>query len=202
MYIPQDFNVNDQRELLAFIQENAFGELISKVEGHFFASHIPFMIGNGGESLFCHIARDNPQWKELEKQHVLVTFLGAHDYVSPSWYESPGVPTWNYQAVHVYGEAKIIRNSKQIKTIIDDLANHFEATINNSWNTQFNESLLDFIIGIEIQITEIQGKFKLSQNRPKNDRQKIIKAFQKQGADQLSKAMLKQELKNDKRSLK
>ena len=63
---------------------------------------------NDEQSLICHVAKSNSQWKDIEDQEVLVTFQGAHDYVSPSWYETAGVPTWNYQAVHIYGKSRLI----------------------------------------------------------------------------------------------
>ena len=104
MYIPKHFNVSDKEEILAFIKGNSFGQLISLVEGKLFSSHIPFLFRGENQSLLCHVAKNNPQWENIEGQEVLITFQGPHDYVSPSWYSSPGVPTWNYQSVHIYGK--------------------------------------------------------------------------------------------------
>ncbi len=189
MYIPQDFEITDSKETMAFIEANAFGQLISFVEGRLFSSHIPFLMGNDRKSLICHVAKRNPQWKDIENQEVLVTFQGIHDYVSPSWYETAGVPTWNYQAVHIYGKPQLIEDVVKLKKIVEDLTDKYEATFKNPWKPEYKEILLNLVIGIEIQITEIQCKYKLSQNRSEDDRKNVIDALQKNGAEHLSKAM-------------
>jgi transcriptional regulator len=189
MYIPKDFEVTDRNEILAFIKANAFGQLISTVEGRLFSSHIPFVVGNDGQSLICHIAKRNPQWKEIENQEVLITFQGNHDYISPSWYEAPGVPTWNYQTVHIYGKPQLITDTLKLKRIVEDLTERYESAFDKPWKPEYKETLLDLVIGIEIQISEFQCKYKLSQNRSEDDRKNVIEALQKSGENQLSEAM-------------
>ena len=103
MYIPKHFEVTDEDEIFAFIEENAFGQLISHVKGRLFSTHLPFLLSENRKKIVGHLAGKNPQQSELEGQEVLVSLEGPHDYISPAWYSSPGVPTWNYQAVHVYG---------------------------------------------------------------------------------------------------
>ena len=95
MYVPEHFEVTDADEIFAFVAANAFGQLISKVDGRFFSTHIPFLLSADRTKLLGHMARPNPQHLELDNQQVLVTFQGPHDYISPAWYASPGVPTWN-----------------------------------------------------------------------------------------------------------
>ncbi len=191
MYTPQDFEVIDKEELLAFIKVNAFGQLISLVDSHLFSSHIPFLLNADEQSLICHVAKRNPQWESIETQEVLITFQGSHDYISPSWYESGGVPTWNYQAVHVYGKPKLITEPEKLKVIVEELTDEYESAFENPWNPEYKESLLNMIVGIQINITEIQGKYKLSQNRPKNDQLKVIEELEKKGSIKLSGTMKK-----------
>ena len=144
---------------------------------------------NDEQSLICHVAKSNSQWKDIEDQEVLVTFQGAHDYVSPSWYETAGVPTWNYQAVHIYGKSRLITDTEKLKNLVEDLTEKYESTFNEPWKQEYKESLLNPIIGIEIQISEFQCKYKLSQNRSEVDRKNVTEALQRRGTEQLSEAM-------------
>lgn len=93
MYVPDPFRVAERDELFAFIDANAFGQLISIHDGRLTASHLPFPVSDDRRLLRCHLARQNPQWRDLDGQQALVTFLGPHDYISPNWYQRPGVPT-------------------------------------------------------------------------------------------------------------
>jgi len=189
MYTPQHFEVTEREEILAFIKANAFGQLISTVKGKIFSSHIPFYLGNDGNSLICHVAKSNPQWEDIEGQEVLVTFLGPHGYVSPSWYSSPGVPTWNYQAVHVYGTPKLITKTDKLKNIVNKFTGIYESSFEKPWEPVYKDSLLNVIIGIEIKISDIQCKYKLSQNRSESDRKQVAEEFHNSGSVQLSQAM-------------
>jgi transcriptional regulator len=189
MYIPKYFEVTETEEILAFIKANSFGQLISYVEGRLFSSHLPFLISDGGGSLICHLAKNNPQWESIVKQEVLATFQGPHDYISPSWYCSSVVTTWNYQAVHVYGRAKIITDHEELRKIVNDLTQRHESSFQNPWCSEYKESLLQAIIGIEIEVSEIQAKYKLSQNRLENDRKQLIKKLESVGAVLLAEAM-------------
>jgi transcriptional regulator len=154
MYLPDHFNISDQDEIFSFLQANAFGQLISLQDKRITSSHLPFLIAAERKHLQCHLARQNPQWRQLEGQQVLITFQGPHDYVSPSWYQTAGVPTWNYQAV-------------------------------------YRDAMLKAIIGVEIEIAEIQCKYKLSQNRSETDRRQVIDQLDKMGAESIARAMRK-----------
>jgi len=188
MYIPKHFNVTDKEEIISFIKNNSFGQLISSVEGKLFSSHIPFLFNEEDQSLLCHIAKNNPQWENIEKQEILITFQGPHDYVSPSWYSTPGVPTWNYQSVHIYGKPKIIIEREKLGSIVNGMTRIFESTLEKPWEPEYKESMLNAIVGIKINITEIQCKYKLSQNRPEEDRLKIIEKHKIRVSSELSKA--------------
>lgn len=182
MYIPKHFNVDDESEKLAFIETNNFGQLISQVEGRLFSTHIPFLFNREKTKLLGHLALQNPQHKEIESQEILVTFQGPHDYISPSWFSTPGVPTWNYQAVHVYGHVKELHEAGDKAEIVDALTDKHESGFDEPWKPEYKAAMLNAIIGIEININEIQGKYKLSQNRPEQDQQQITEHLESTGS--------------------
>lgn len=189
VYIPKHFEITDEKEIFSFIEENGFGQIVSNVEGRIFSTHIPFLLSEDRTKIIGHLAVQNPQHNELGGQEVLVTFEGAHDYISPGWYSSPGVPTWNYQAVHIYGECKVFRNAEELKKVVDALTNKYEAALEKPWRPEYNPSMLGAIVGIEISICEIQCKFKLSQNRSSQDKAQVIKKLDALGSSKLSEAM-------------
>jgi len=189
MYIPKHFEVTDREEVQAFLKANPFGQLISTVDGKLFSSHLPFFFDYDAGLLICHVAKGNPQWRGIEGQEILVTFQGLHDYVSPSWYSSPGVPTWNYQAVHVYGKPKLITDADKLKAIVNTLTEIHESSFDEPWKPEYKESLLNGIVGIEITVAELQCKYKLSQNRSRKDKNQIAEQVRKRGSTKLSRAM-------------
>lgn len=189
MYIPRHFSITDQEEIFAFVEANAFGQLISLVDGKLFSSHLPFLLSDDKSRLLGHLALQNPQHAELDGQEVLVTLEGPHDYISPSWYSSPGVPTWNYQAVHIYGQCRVIRSSDRLAAIVNALTRKNEAGLQAPWEPEYNSSMLNAIVGFEVVIATIQCKYKLSQNRSIEDRQQVIKQLEKRGSGRLAEAM-------------
>ncbi len=189
MYIPEHFSENNPDEIFSFIQANAFGQLTSMVAGRLFCSHIPLLPADDRASMLGHLAKANPQWRELEGQEVLVTFQGPHDYVSPSWYSGPGVPTWNYQAVHVYGRCHLIQQEDALAQIVDELSAVYEANFQQPWQPQYAAAMLKAIVGFRLEISEIQCKYKISQNRSLSDQQNVAEQFQQSGQASLSRAM-------------
>ena len=173
MHVPGHFRVDDSAALYEFVQKYNFGQLVSQVEGRSVATHLPFLFDADRQTLACHLARANPQWREIETQEVLVTFQGPHGYISPCWYTDPGVPTWNYQAVHVYGTCRLL-NENETHQLLQALTEYHESQIASSWQIDYDSSMLKAIVGLEISVTEIQGKFKLSQNRSASDRQGVM----------------------------
>jgi transcriptional regulator len=194
VYIPKHFEVVDDNEVYAFIEQNAFGQLVSTVEGRLFTTHLPFLLSEDRTQVTGHLALQNPQHIELDGQDVLVTLTGAHDYISPSWYSSPGVPTWNYQAVHLYGNCRLFRDVDKLKALVDTLTNTYEKAFAQPWQPDFSNSMLGAIVGVEILIDEIQCKYKLSQNRSSQDRAQVIERLQSIGSIKLSEAMARNEL--------
>lgn len=189
MHIPEKFEIRDKERIAAFIKANAFGQLTSMVNGKLLASHLPFLNSKDGKVLLGHLAKANPQWKSLHDQEVLITFQGPHDYISPSWYETAGVPTWNYQAVHVTGCCKIIKDSEQLKEIVEELTKLYEAQFSAPWAMEYSASLLRGIVGIEIQVNDVQCKFKLNQNRSEGDRLEVSRQLELKGSTDLALAM-------------
>ena len=193
MHIPDFFKVTDKREIHTFIEANAFGQLISDSADRLFSTHLPFLLSDDKTKLFGHLAKQNPQSKDIQGQEVLVTLQGAHDYISPSWYLASGVPTWNYQAVHIYGHCKVFSDVEKLKQIVNALTAKYEASFPNPWQAEYNSSMLNAIVGIEIDITEIQCQYKLSQNRSAQDKKQVIKQLKSNGSNQLAQAMKRNE---------
>ena len=189
MYIPKYFEVTETEEILAFIAANAFGQLISNTNGQLLSTHLPFLIADDKARLLCHLAKQNPQLKDLEGQKVLVTFQGAHDYISPSWYETPGVPTWNYQAAHVYGRCSVFNDPEGLMLLVDMLTEKYESNLPVPWQVEYNPAMLGAIVGVEIEITDIQCKYKLSQNRSAVDRERVVGELKSKGSISLAEAM-------------
>jgi len=191
MYVPDHFKISDQEEIFSFLDANAFGQLISMQDKRLTSSHLPFLIADDLKHLQCHLARQNPQWQQLAGQQVLVTFLGPHDYISPSWYQNAGVPTWNYQAVHVYGSCRVFDAAEELASVVEALSDRYESGFESPWEPKYRDAMLNAIIGVEIDIDEIQCKYKLSQNRPAEDQQGVIEKLDELGSEPLLRAMRK-----------
>ena len=173
MYAPRRFAAPDQSALTDLISAYPFGTLTTVADGRPHASHLPFVVA--GSTLFCHLARANPQVGHLrEGTEILCTFQGPHAYISPSWYESPGVPTWNYVAVHAYGAPTLIEDPTELADIVDQLTAIFESHQTTPWTPQYDVSKLAAIVGVRIELSDIQGSFKLSQNRSAEDRRNVV----------------------------
>ena len=185
MYIPSHFRETDERVLAEFMDAYAFGTLVTVEGARPFASHLPFLHDREGRTLHAHVARGNPQWQHIAANaDVLVMFQGPHGYVSPTWYAKPGVPTWNYTAVHVYGRARALDDAAATGRHVEKLAARFERGSAAPWVPEYDARMLSGIVGIEIAIAEIQGKFKLSQNRSAEDRTRVVARLEAGGTDE------------------
>jgi transcriptional regulator len=184
MYIPKHFRETDRNTLAELIEANSFGTLITLADGRPFATHVPFLYERGADLLHAHVARANPQWQQLgATREVLAIFQGPHGYISPSWYSEPGVPTWNYAVVHVYGTAVALDDPAATARHVEALAARFEQRNPRPWTPSYDVKRLAGIVGLEIRITEIQGKLKLSQNRSAADRAGVIAQLTASGTD-------------------
>jgi len=194
VYIPKYFEVTDKEEIFAFVESNAFGQLISNVGGKLFSTHMPFLLLDDKTKIIGHLALQNPQHSDLNGQEALITLQGPHDYISPSWYASPGVPTWNYQAVHIYGKASVFSSTEKIKSVVDALTQKYESSFQQPWKPEYKAAMLSAIVGVEITISEIQCKYKLSQNRSAQDREQVITQLNEVGSHELASSMVRNEL--------
>jgi transcriptional regulator len=183
MYIPKWFEESDQAKLFDFIEANSFGLLVSTLAGGLFATHLPLLVerehGSDGQ-LLGHMARANPQWSELAGQEVLAVFSGPHAYISPTWYETENVvPTWNYVAAHVYGKCEIIDDEQATAEIVEDYVSTYELSMPRPWTidrgTPFFQKLVKMVVGFRIEISRIEGKWKLGQNHAADRRQRVAR---------------------------
>ncbi len=199
MYTPSPFGVSDQGVLDSFIRRYAFATLVTSSSGAPIVSHIPMMLRrNGGNaSLIGHVARANDHWRALDgNQSSVAIFHGPHAYVSPTWYAtSPAVPTWNYAVVHVCGKPKISTDPGFSRAALANLVTEYESWRDRPWRVtdlapDYFEKLAGAIVAFEMPIEKIEGKFKLGQNRSREDRLGMLAGLESEGtsdADLLAK---------------
>ncbi|WP_456271084.1 FMN-binding negative transcriptional regulator [Bacillus sp. AK031] len=186
MFIPKEFKVEDEKQLLQFIEENSFGILFSQDSGQPQATHLPFILSDKKKpELIGHIAKANSQWKTMDGKQVLVVFSGPHSYISASWYKDrKNVPTWNYVAVHVHGTVEIITKQAELLSILKESVNFYEKELPTPWTLDQEQEtvnrLLNGIIGFKINIERIEGKWKLNQNKSKENKEEVIKNLREQ----------------------
>jgi transcriptional regulator len=197
MYRPTVFQEDDVNKLVAFMRANSFATLVSIVDGIPFASHIPLVVKveNNLVKLIGHLAKQNPHWQAFALAESLAIFTGAHSYISPTLYEQEeNVPTWNYIAVHAYGFPQVIRfdeTPQLMDKMINDMVQTYEADYQSRWeglSSQYREGMMKGIIGFEMNVTRLEGKYKLSQNKSQIDRQNVSCALL-QSADPIVRAV-------------
>ena len=174
LYVPSHFHVEDRAALVDFMRENAFATFVSAGDAGLHVSHVPILVDLFGDKVVLrgHLARANPQWEALEgAKHVTAIFHGPHAYVSPTWYVTqPSVPTWNYAVVHAHGKARLT-DEAELHEVVSELSGIYEADNTPPWRfseqpAAYAASMLGMIVGFEVEVERIEGKFKLSQNRP------------------------------------
>ncbi|MDC6362949.1 MULTISPECIES: FMN-binding negative transcriptional regulator [Flavobacteriaceae] len=180
MYIPHHYKNENLDEVKDFLTQNSFGILINTVDGKPWGTHIPLELETnqtGKDILVGHISKANPQWKNfISPSEVLCIFNGPHTYVSSSWYKEEEVPTWNYIAVHIYGKVTIL-DEEQTMASLHKLVDKYEQNSKNPISLhQMSPNTLrqvKGVVGFQVEITEIQAAYKLSQTRVE-DHPKII----------------------------
>jgi transcriptional regulator len=199
MYAPAHFREDRIEVLREAIRNLAFATVITTSEGTVEANHIPLLLKGDtlNDTLAGHFARANPVWKTLSTgAEVLVVFMGPHFYTSPTWYPSKaatgkGVPTWNYIAVHVRGTVTLHEEPEWLRAHVGELSHEHEHFRPTPWAPEqapadYIQSLIRAIVGIEISITGIEGKWKLGQNRPQGDGEGIRQALVAEGRPDLA----------------
>jgi len=193
MYQPPHFAQRDQAALQALMLEHPLAVLVWLPGGMPTADHIPLEFDAHTLTLRGHVARANPLWREADGQPVLAVFTGPQAYVSPSWYPSKAathkvVPTWNYTVVHAHGVLRAVDDAPWLHALVSRLTAHHERPQAQPWAVSdapddYVQQMLRAIVGIEIAVTELIGKWKLSQNRSAADRAGVVAALQAGSAE-------------------
>ncbi len=205
MYVPTHFQINDASELHRIMTNYPLGVLITTNAG-LDANHLPFLFdANEGELgvLTAHVARANPVWEQVANgSEVLVIFRGEESYISPNWYPSKHethrqVPTWNYEVVHAHGKMTVHDDEKFLRGVVGRLTKTHEAMEPKPWKMSdapqdYMDAMLNAIVGIQITITRLEGKAKLSQNREPRDLHGAAEALTSLGKNGLADNMKRQ----------
>lgn len=203
MYIPAHFAETRPEELLRIIRTYPLGILVTHGEGGLDGDHLPFEFdpAQGTHGLLtAHVARANALWQRCPTgSDVMVIFRGAEGYISPNWYPSKHeahrqVPTWNYEVVHAHGTLTVRDDERFVRGVVARLTRRHEASEPTPWKMldaapEFIDSMLRNIVGIEIAITSLVGKAKLSQNRESRDRLNAADTLAERGRGELSQLM-------------
>ncbi|MFA6162167.1 MAG: FMN-binding negative transcriptional regulator [Methylobacter sp.] len=195
MYIPPHFEQPDIEVMHDLIRNRPLATLVTLGSDGINANHIPLHLVPELEPfgvLRGHVARSNPIWSDLESDVDTLTIFHAPDaYISPSWYATKQetgkvVPTWNYTVVHAYGSLRIIDDASWIRSQMEALTTHHEAAFPEPWSVSdapedFTEKLIEAVIGIEMVITRLSGKWKISQNQPPQNQHSVIQGLNASG---------------------
>lgn len=200
MYVPRHFEENDPATLHALVGAHPLGAWVTQSQpgGELLVNHVPFLLdpqqGERG-TLACHVARANPVWKSFSTEVAsVVVFQGAQTYVTPSWYASKRehgrvVPTWNYAVVHAHGLPRVMEDRDWLRRHLARMTDTQEAALASPWRiddapSEHIEALLGAIVGIEIPIARLVGKWKVSQNRSAADRAGAAAGLRERGDGQ------------------
>jgi transcriptional regulator len=200
MYQPPHFREDRIEVQHGLIREHPLGLIITGGPGGLTANPIPFVVyadGTPHGTLRCHLSRGNPHWQELGVvEQCLVVFQGPQDYVTPSWYATKRetgkvVPTWNYATVHAWGRPQVIHDAGWLRRQLDDLTLLNEGKRAAPWLVDdappdYVVAQMKGIVGVEIPIDRIEGKWKMSQNRPEADRAGVIAGFAEEGDEAMA----------------
>lgn len=197
MYCPAHFEEDRPEVLRALIASHPLATLVRSSPEGLVADHVPLLHREDGSRygrLIGHVARANPLWRAAPSEELLLVFQGAQGYVSPNWYASKAVdgrvvPTWNYAVVHVHGRLRPIEDAAGITGIVTALTDTHEASQPHPWQVsdapaEHTARLIANIVGIEISITRMSGKWKVSQNQPPGNRASLVKALEASGSSE------------------
>jgi transcriptional regulator len=180
MYIPNLNLMTDKTEIVDFMQRFSFTTIITAKDNYPVGTHLPFVVTfkDNNIILTSHFAKANEQWKDMLNNTVLVIFSEPHAYISPKNYDKElNVPTWNYIAVHTYGQATVITDQNQVLNILENTIEYYDQSYKKQWDNlpeSYKLGMIKGIIAFEIAVTDLQGKKKLSQNKTINEQQRII----------------------------
>jgi transcriptional regulator len=196
MYLPKHFAETRGEVLQALMRAQPFATLVTQDGAGLQADHLPlhFAVGIGPHgALQGHVARANPLWRQAADSEVLAIFHGPQAYVTPSWYETKradgkAVPTWNYVVVHARGRLRVIDDPAWLRRQLESLVAEHEAGFAEPWQiadapSDYIDKMLAAIVGIEIVISDLTGKWKTSQNQPEINRAGVVVGLREQGTD-------------------
>lgn len=195
MYLPAHFEESRVEILHELIRSHPLAALVTLTAGGLDANHLPFEVDPEPApfgTLRGHVARANPVWRQLSREiDALVIFQGPHTYISPAWYPTKQetgrvVPTWNYAVVHAHGPVRAIEDPAWLRDFVTRLTNRHEAGREDPWHVtdapaEYIDRQLGAIVGLEIPLTRLQGKWKMSQNRPAHDRAGVVEGLTREG---------------------
>lgn len=186
MYIPRLNRISDMDAMLAFMQRNNFAIVISAADPAPLASHVPLTMQRNGEELRIrtHLAKANPHWQSITQGETLIIFSGPHAYISPRHYDAfESVPTWNYITVHAYGKARLIdfeAQPEELETMLLEIIDAHEPRYADQWaqlSQRYKDGMKQGIVGVEIEVTRLEGKAKLSQNKTAEEQERIAESL-------------------------
>jgi transcriptional regulator len=196
MYCPAHFQEDRPAELLRLITQFPLATIVRHGPDGLTADHVPLLLQatpGGAGKLVGHIARHNPLWQVPSDQELLVVFQGPSTYISPNWYATKHeagkvVPTWNYAVVHAHCSLHAIHDPEQVRQLVTQLTDQHEASQAHPWHVadaprDYIDKLLANIVGIELRVHRMQGKWKVSQNQPSQNQQSVVQGLLSEGAD-------------------
>lgn len=195
MYIPKHFEEPKLEVMYGLISECPLATLVTSTQNGLNANHIPMLLFEDGSeygALQCHVARANPIWKEgSDGSEALAIFHGSEAYISPNWYATKSetgkvVPTWDYAVVHAYGTLKVMDDAVWVRSLIERLTTKQESSYETPWKLTdapegYIEKLITAVVGIEIKITKLEGKWKVSQNQSLQNKESVISGLKERG---------------------
>ena len=190
LYTPSSFAGAERAAVARLMHDFPFATLVTPAAPEPWVSHVPLLHTADREphgTLIGHVARANPHWQHAHGAPSIAIFRGPHAYVSPSWYTAPGqaVPTWNYTAVHAHGTLEVIEDPAETRAVLDALVQRFEGSRAAPWTFAMPERQRDALVGaivaFRLRIRRLDGKFKLSQNRSRDDRVRVVAALKAEG---------------------
>jgi transcriptional regulator len=190
LYTPKHFDTHDRAAIARLMHEHPFATLVTPAMPEPTVSHLPLLLLPDCEphgTLLGHFARANPHWRHVRDVESIAIFHGPHAYVSPAWYGEPDrmVPTWNYASVHAHGTLEVVDDAVEAQGIMNALVNRFEAARAQPWQFRREErernALMGAIVPFRMHIKRVEAKFKLSQNRSRDDRARVIAALRATG---------------------
>jgi len=190
-YVPQHFRVAGEQTLREFMRAHDFATIVSNSPDGLVASHLPVLVRPAGATVViaAHMARANHHWRLMDgATPALAIFHGPHGYISPTWYETaPAVPTWNYGVVHAHGLPAVNEDETFVRGVLEELVRRYEGSRENGWRPEslpadYYDGMRRGIVGFEMTVTKLDGKFKLGQNRSVEDRRRTIAELEKSGS--------------------